>query len=123
MSYEPTEWQSGDVVTSAALNKLEQGVAAAGGGGGVLVVNGDMQTGALNKTVREMLDGMMTGCVVLPYNALESGGPATTMWLYYIEEGAGQYRLEFGSFVGGESVNAFTETLDLDEYPVLDMGG
>ena len=30
MSYTPTEWKTGDVVTSAKLNKLEQGVAAAG---------------------------------------------------------------------------------------------
>ena len=36
MSYTPTEWKSGDVVTSAKLNKLEQGVADAGGG---LIVN------------------------------------------------------------------------------------
>lgn len=27
MSYEPTNWKSGDVVTSAKLNKLEQGLA------------------------------------------------------------------------------------------------
>ena len=31
MAYEPTTWKSGDVVTSAKLNKLENGVAAAGG--------------------------------------------------------------------------------------------
>ena len=29
MAYEPTSWKSGDVVTSAKLNKLEQGVANA----------------------------------------------------------------------------------------------
>lgn len=29
MAYEPTTWKSGDVVTSAKLNKLEQGVANA----------------------------------------------------------------------------------------------
>lgn len=29
MPYEPTNWKSGDVVTSAKLNKLEQGVVAA----------------------------------------------------------------------------------------------
>lgn len=31
MSYTPTEWKSGDVVTSAKLNKLEEGVASSGG--------------------------------------------------------------------------------------------
>lgn len=33
MSYEPTNWKTGDVVTSAKLNKLENGVANASGGG------------------------------------------------------------------------------------------
>lgn len=37
MSYTPTEWKTGDVVTSAKLNKLEQGVADAGGGGALVV--------------------------------------------------------------------------------------
>lgn len=32
MAYTPTEWQSGDIVTSAKLNKIEQGIAGAGGG-------------------------------------------------------------------------------------------
>jgi len=27
MSYEPTNWKSGDTVTSAKLNKIEQGIA------------------------------------------------------------------------------------------------
>ena len=31
MSYEPTNWKAGDVVTSAKLNKMEQGIAASGG--------------------------------------------------------------------------------------------
>ena len=30
MSYEPTVWQAGDTVTSAKLNKIEQGVASSG---------------------------------------------------------------------------------------------
>jgi len=30
MAYEPTTWKAGDTVTSAKLNKLEQGVAANG---------------------------------------------------------------------------------------------
>ena len=32
MSYEPTNWKDGDLVTSAKLNKMEQGIAASGGG-------------------------------------------------------------------------------------------
>ena len=32
MSYTPTEWANGDIVTAEKLNKLENGVAAGGGG-------------------------------------------------------------------------------------------
>ena len=34
MSYIPTEWKTGDIVTAEKLNKLEEGVASGGGGGG-----------------------------------------------------------------------------------------
>ena len=35
MSYTPTTWKKGDVITSAKLNKMEQGIA--NGGGGALI--------------------------------------------------------------------------------------
>lgn len=55
MAYEPTEWKSGDVVTSAKLNKLEQGVK---GAGVTLVVNGIITEGTptLDKTWQEIHD-------------------------------------------------------------------
>lgn len=65
MSYTPNVWANGDVVTSAKLNAMEQGIAAAsGGGGGVLVVNATVSgsTGTLNKTAGEI------------YSVLEGGG-------------------------------------------------
>lgn len=51
MSYEPTNWKSGDVVTSAKLNKMEQGIANAGGA--LVVANNN---GTLNKTWKEIHD-------------------------------------------------------------------
>ena len=62
MSYEPTNWKSGDVVTSAKLNKLEQGVASSGG---VLVVHTD-ENGVLDKTWQEIGAAASLGVVVLP---------------------------------------------------------
>lgn len=38
MSYTPTNWKAGDTVTSAKLNKIEQGIASAGGAN-ILVAN------------------------------------------------------------------------------------
>ena len=51
MAYEPTNWKSGDIITSAKLNKLEQGVA---GGSGILLVGGTFE--GLDKTWQEIFD-------------------------------------------------------------------
>ena len=53
MSYTPTTWKDGDLVTSAKLNKLENGVAAASGPS-ILIANMDMDAGSLDKTWQEI---------------------------------------------------------------------
>lgn len=124
MSYEPTEWQSGDVVTSAALNKLEQGVAAAGGG--VLVVHADIQTGALDKTVREIVAGLRNGGAMLVIDFLERDGILETYQIIRVEEYPDNYQIFFYTVdMGGDisTQTAHTQTLDLDEYPVFDTDG
>ena len=63
MSYEPTVWKSGDIVTSAKLNKLEQGVAAGGSGVGFLKVSIDTE-GTLDKTWQEIYDALSAGYFV-----------------------------------------------------------
>ena len=65
MSYEPTNWKSGDTITSAKLNKLENGLAEAsgGGGGGVLIIGMTAEAGTLtlDKTWQEIYDHMSAG--------------------------------------------------------------
>ena len=53
MSYEPTNWKAGDTVTSAKLNKMEQGIA---GGVNILLVSENEGTSTLNKTWQEIHD-------------------------------------------------------------------
>lgn len=53
MSYEPTTWKDGDLVTSAKLNKIEQGIA---NGGNILFCNGNFMTGQLDATWQEIFD-------------------------------------------------------------------
>lgn len=57
MSYEPTNWKTGDVVTAPKLNKLEAGVANAGE---ILVVKAiaslDGSTTTLDKTWQQIHD-------------------------------------------------------------------
>lgn len=107
MSYTPTNWKSGDVVTSAKLNKLEQGVADAGGGS--LVVNATIaedDTGVCDKTMREIWTAAQTGPILLheaaPGGAVEVYSIATVKY-----------------FNGGYSVSGMQEYTaeSLDEYP------
>lgn len=66
MAYTPTEWQSGDIVTSAKLNKIENGIASAGGGGVMYVtitdevVEGETVYSA-DKTVDEIITAVNSG--------------------------------------------------------------
>lgn len=70
MSYEPTNWKSGDIVTSAKLNKIEQGIAA---GGGILIAIADPDSHSLNKTWQEFYDSSFS---VVLYNTDLPGYPS-----------------------------------------------
>ena len=70
--YEPTNWKTGDVVTSAKLNKLEQGVANSGVVVHITITQeGNTITYTLDKTYRQIKDALESG--VLPI-ILEDGG-------------------------------------------------
>lgn len=67
MAYQPTVWQAGDTITSARLNKLEQGVAGGGAGGMVVHTTVDMETHAItvtDATAGEIWDAMSAGSSV-----------------------------------------------------------
>lgn len=70
MAYEPTEWKSGDVVTSAKLNKLEQAVA-----GCSLVVHATTEddVATLDKTWQEIFDAFSAGANVVVLLGEEGG--------------------------------------------------
>ena len=62
MSYIPTNWKTGDVVSSERLNKLEEGVKDAYSG---MVINDN--AGTLDKTWQEIHDALVSGipCMVI----------------------------------------------------------
>ena len=69
MSYVPTNWKSGDVVTSAKLNKMEQGIADSSGdssGGSVEIIEASYTDNGmiLGKTAKEIADLMKSGKLV-----------------------------------------------------------
>lgn len=56
MSYEPTNWQAGDIVTSAKLNKMEQGIKNNILIANFILTNESSDDGYLDKTWQEIYD-------------------------------------------------------------------
>lgn len=63
MSYTPTTWTTGDTITTAKMNKIEQGIASAGG---ALVCNSSYSGNdyVLDKTAQEIYDALLAGTPV-----------------------------------------------------------
>ena len=85
MSYEPTNWKTGDVVTSAKLNKLENGVADAGG---VLAVHSvyEDENRVLDKTWNEIYIALNAGCYV---SIVDDGGQNIIYEAVFDDRGGG----------------------------------
>lgn len=68
MSYEPTEWKAGDIVTSSKLNKIEN---ALSGGSKIYIVDTETEEGKnlstikLTKTFEEIRTMLQYGVVVI----------------------------------------------------------
>ena len=109
MAYEPTEWKSGDVVTSAKLNKLENGVA---GAGGVLIVEMSMTTGdhseeiyTLNKTWKEIHDAFVAGVNVL----ISTSEGAEHILVVYVGNVDGVYTVDMNMQYGVSALTCESE--------------
>lgn len=57
MAYEKQTWATGDVITAAKLNHMEDGIA-----GGITIV--DVTSNRLDKTWQEIFDPMKSGTIV-----------------------------------------------------------
>lgn len=65
MAYEPTNWKSGDVVTSAKLNKMESGITAATPYIVNMLWNEETEKSYLDKTATEIIAAMQKGLVLV----------------------------------------------------------
>lgn len=76
MSYSKQTWQTGDVVTSAKLNHMEDGIEAAGGGALVVGIYRSQDTGYMtcDKTAVEMWAAYLGGSSVILFS---DGGAGT----------------------------------------------
>ena len=74
MSYTPTNWDNGDIITAAKLNKIEQGISEASsssdGGGGLVVTEAiENFVSTLDKTWKEIHDAIAAGRCVFIHRA------------------------------------------------------
>ena len=113
MSYEPTNWKTGDVVTSAKLNKLENGVADAGG---VLLVNAvdheDITKLVLDQTYNTIREAILAGKVVIIRDIKSPGTAYETDTIYslqYVQSSNEEYQVV--------TMNDIYVTHDPDGYP------
>ena len=82
MSYEPTNWKAGDVVTSAKLNKMEQGIAAGGGIRFVHFTINDDNLLQLDITPNELIDAFENEEIVVIINYVSRGWSLISEFMY-----------------------------------------
>lgn len=66
MSYTPTTWHGGDVLSAEAMNKIENGIANAGSGALEVQVSGDENGAVMDKTWQEIYDAFPNVYCVAP---------------------------------------------------------
>lgn len=74
MAYVKQTWQTGDTVTSAKLNHMENGIAAAGDAALVVGSTVEGSTITLTKTYQEILDGNYVAVVITPADGYSMRG-------------------------------------------------
>ena len=72
MSYQPTNWKSGDVISSEKLNKIENGIQSASSGGSALYIAhaqltypSDDPVIEVTESLSDILQAIASGCTVV----------------------------------------------------------
>lgn len=118
MAYEPTTWQAGDTVTSAKLNKIEQGIAK----GGIRIVHlidtGEVSNATqmpimrLDITPSDLEEMLNNGQMPMLYTETESGINYISLYAYNIDLYQGEYDGSTCTF----GINQGFISPDPDEY-------
>lgn len=127
MSYTPTNWNCGDVVTAAALNKIEQGIADAGDDMFITLVEYDAQQSmqsdedvfVANHTAAEMQAAYEAGKILIAMRETEGA------WLIYRLQAVGNipYALNFVYTCTILQGSANYPELNVYQIAVTNLGG
>lgn len=108
MAYVKQTWQTGDTVTSAKLNHMEDGIAAAGDAALVVGSTVEGSTTTLNKTYAEILAGNYVA-VIIPDEGWSTRG-------HIVRVGEVKGTLTVDCFIGSSTTLSFTASTEND-YP------
>ena len=117
MSYEPTTWKAGDTVTSAKLNKMEQGIAN-GGGTFVITVSTNLgKTATLNKTWQEIYNAAETHQNIVLIYTLDN----SIVYQYFLEiyVQSESYCVRFLQYTGSELIVFEWTAPSANAYPIF----
>lgn len=101
MSYTPTNWNTGDTITAAAMNKIENGIANAGGASGLITY----ENNELDKNFNELQAMLESGVIPFFVYEFEDSGE-TIYFVYHLENlsiNEGDYMAFFTTIGGGGS--------------------
>ena len=129
MSYTPTSWTTGDTITAAAMNKIEQGIANAGGGGGGTEISYTMENDlmVLDASYNDIKQILLSGSIPYIFFTFEDEG-IDVVERYHImsviyDESMGNFPVEYNAFGFGLdngtvhlSFGASTATGNLTQY-------
>lgn len=81
MAYTPNTWATGDTITAAKLNNMEQGIASASGGPLLVTVGPaqDEENMVLDKTWAEIHDAILSNGVTIIEREVGDGYESTTL--------------------------------------------
>ena len=115
MAYTPTEWENGDIITAAKLNKAEQGIADASSIVTFIGETVESDVFTLEKTWKELKDMQDAGRLLVVNHSAGEGYPAETSIInpVYYQEGLG-----YVAVVGFNNYVAATQ----DDYPQYNAG-
>lgn len=107
MSYTPTTWATGDVITADKLNNIEQGILDAGGK--IMFVqftdpSGSGETITCEKTYDELVSSFAQGTVMIGQFFLEMGGNLVAQHNGFIQISSGTLEIYFR---GGSLTNIY----------------
>lgn len=109
MSYNKTTWATGDIITAAKLNNMEDGIADAGSGA-AMVLTLDSDTLAFDKTWQEIHDALIAGIPVVADFEYDGDSYAASVTHTLIT--SGQYQAYF-------TETTYASTGSASGYPVL----